>query len=127
MEPWAGSYTQEGKYKEAIQEFQIEQKLGGNHELGRIGYAYAHLGNKKETLRILSQLEAQEDETSGVSFDLAVVELGLGNNEKAIAWLQKLSEEHNDDSLSLPTDRVLDPLRTDPRFQDIVRRTGFPL
>jgi TolB-like protein/DNA-binding winged helix-turn-helix (wHTH) protein/Tfp pilus assembly protein PilF len=120
-------YTQEGRYKEAIQEFQIEQQLGGNFELGRIGYAYARLGNKKRALRVLSQLEALEDETSGVSFDLAVVELGLGNKEKAIAWLQKLDEEHDDDMLLwLSTDHVLDPLSTDPRFQDIVRRMEFP-
>ena len=121
-------YTQEGRYKEAIQEFQIEQKLGGGLQLGRIGYAYAHLGNKKQALRILSQLEAQEGETGGVSFDLAVVELGLGNKEEAIAWLQKLDEEHDDDYLlSLANDHVFDPLHTDPRFQDIVRKMEFPL
>jgi TolB-like protein/DNA-binding winged helix-turn-helix (wHTH) protein/Flp pilus assembly protein TadD len=121
-------YTQEGRYKEAIQEFQIEQKLGGNYQLGRIGYAYAHLGNKKQTLRILSQLEAQEDETGGVSYDLAMVELGLGNKDKAIAWLQKLNEDHDDDNLLwLANDHVFDPLHTDPRFQDIVRRMSFPL
>jgi len=102
--------------------------LGGNYELGRIGYAYARLGNKKQALRILSQLEAQEEETSGISFDLAVVELGLGNKEEAIAWLRKLANEHDDDSLLwLPTDRVLNPLRADPRFQDIVRTMEFPL
>jgi TolB-like protein/DNA-binding winged helix-turn-helix (wHTH) protein/cytochrome c-type biogenesis protein CcmH/NrfG len=120
-------YTQEGRYKEAIQEFQIEQQLGGNFELGRIGYAYARLGNKKQTFRILSQLKALEDETSSVPFDLAMVELGLGNKEKAIAWLQKLDNEHDDDDLLwLTNDHVFDPLHTDPRFQDIVRRMEFP-
>ncbi|MFY9561700.1 MAG: tetratricopeptide repeat protein [Terriglobales bacterium] len=122
-------YTQQGKYKEAIEEFQIEGQRGADPDLGRTGYAYARWGNKKQALRILSQLEALEEKekTSGVSFDLAMVELGLGNKEKAIAWLQKLDEEHEDDSLLwLPTDRVLDPLRRDPRFQDIVRRMNFP-
>jgi len=58
---------------------------------------------------------------------MAMVELGLGHKEKAIAWLQKLDEEREDDSLlQLPTDRILDPLRTDPRFQDILRRMNFP-
>jgi hypothetical protein len=44
-----------------------------------------------------------------------------------MAWLQKLDEEHDDDMLLwLSTDHVLDPLSTDPRFQDIVRRMEFP-
>jgi hypothetical protein len=56
-----------------------------------------------------------------------VVELGLGNKEKAIAWLQRLANEHDDDSLLwLATDHVFDPLHTDPKFQDIVRKVNLP-
>ena len=66
-------------------------------------------------------------QTSGVSFDLALVELGLGNKEKAIACLQKLADEHEEDSLLfLSIDHVFDPLRRDPRFQDIVRKVNLP-
>jgi TolB-like protein/DNA-binding winged helix-turn-helix (wHTH) protein/Flp pilus assembly protein TadD len=120
-------YLMQGKYTEAIEEFQTEGKIDGNFELGSTGYAYSRSGNKKQALKILSQLYALPQKSPGVSFDLAMVELGLGNKEKAIAWLQKLDEEHDDDSLLwLPSDRFLDPLRTDPRFQDILRRMNSP-
>jgi tetratricopeptide (TPR) repeat protein len=110
-------YTQEGRYKEAIQEFQIEQRLGGNFELGRIGYAYARLGNEKRALRVLSTFPS-----TWQWWNWAWV-----TKEKAIACLQKLADEHEEDSLLfLSTDHVFDPLRTDPRFQDIVRKVNLP-
>ena len=58
---------------------------------------------------------------------MALVEIGLGHNDKAIGWLQKLYDVHDDDALlELQTDRRYDPLRADPRFQDLVRRMNFP-
>ena len=120
-------YLKQGKYTEAIEEFQTEGKLDGNFELGSMGYAYSRSGNTRQALKILSQLQALQKKSPGISFDLAIVELGLGNREKAIAWLQKLEEEHEDDGLlGLATNPVFDPLRADPRFQDIVHRMNIP-
>jgi len=121
------AYLQQAKYTEAIEEFQTEEKLDGNLELGMTGYAYSRSGNKKQALKILSQLHALQRKSQDVSFDLAMVELGLGNKESAISWLQELDEEHEDDGLLfLSSDPVFDPLRSDPRFQDIVRKMTFP-
>lgn len=75
------AYLTQGKYTEAIKEFQTEGKMDGNFELGSTGYAYARSGNKKQALKILSQLYALQ-KPPGVSFDLAMVQLGLGNKEK---------------------------------------------
>ena len=57
---------------------------------------------------------------------MAHVTLGLGDQEQAISWLQKAAEER--DGL-LPYSNVwfpFDPLRADPRFQDLLRRMNFP-
>ena len=121
------AYLNQGKYKEAIEEFQTQGKIDGDFEMGLTGYAYSRSGNKKQALKILSQLHALQQKSQGPFFDLAIVELGLGNNEKAIAWLQKLEEEHEDDGLlQLPTEPMFDALRPDPRFRDIIRRMHFP-
>jgi hypothetical protein len=59
--------------------------------------------------------------------ELAVVELALGNREKALAWLEKAYQDHDDDTLLyLKVDPTFDPLRSDPRFKDLVRRMNFP-
>jgi TolB-like protein/DNA-binding winged helix-turn-helix (wHTH) protein/Flp pilus assembly protein TadD len=120
-------YLKQGKYSEAIEEFQTEGKIDGNFELGLMGYAYSRSGNKKQALKILSQLYRLQKKSPDAAPDLAMIELGLGNHEKAIAWLQKVYEDHEDDILlTLQGDPVFDPLRIDPRFQDIVRRMNFP-
>jgi TolB-like protein/DNA-binding winged helix-turn-helix (wHTH) protein/lipoprotein NlpI len=115
--------TQQGRYEEAIAEFRTKGRLGGDPNLSAIAYAYALWGKKEEALRTLSQLQKSE---SGPA-DLALVEIGLGHKEKAVAWLEKAYEDHDDDTLlNIKTDPVFDPLRSHPRFQDLVRRMNFP-
>jgi TolB-like protein/DNA-binding winged helix-turn-helix (wHTH) protein/Flp pilus assembly protein TadD len=117
-------YARQGMYKDAIEEYQREAELGGHSNLEAIGYAYGRWGKKKEALNTLSQLE----NLGGAPAGLAVVELGLGHKEKALAWLEKAYKDHDDDALLyLQTDPTYNPLRSDPRFQDIVRRMNFPL
>ena len=80
-------------------------------------------GNEREAQSILSKLEDLEHRSGGASWDLAVVEIGLGNKEKALAWLETAYREHHDDALlTLRVDPAFDPLRADPRFQDLLRR-----
>ena len=118
-----GIYTQQGKYKEAIEEFQTEARLDGHSNVSAIGYAYALWGKKKEALRTLSQLK----KSGGAPADLAVIELGLGHKERALAWLEKAYQDHDDDALLyLKVDPTFDVLRSDQRFKDILRRMNFP-
>lgn len=120
-------YIGQAKYKEAIAEYKTAGKLGVDLDLGAIGYAYARMGDKNKALRILARLQDMEKTSGGVSADLALVQVGLGHNDNAIGWLQKLYDAHDDDALlALQTERRYDPLRADPRFQDIVHRMNFP-
>ncbi len=50
----------------------------------------------------------------------------LGEADQAFAWLERAYEERDHDLVFLQTDPTLDPLRSDPRFQDLLRRIGFP-
>ena len=72
---------------------------------------------------MLSQLQR----SGGVPAEMAVIDLGLGEKEKALAWLEKTYEDHEDEALLyLKEDPIYDPLRSDPRFQSILRRMNFP-
>ena len=50
----------------------------------------------------------------------------LGDKEHAFAWLEKAYEERSDVMTVLTEDRAFDPLRSDPRFRDLLRRMGLP-
>lgn len=122
-----GIYTQQEKYGEAIAEYQTKAKLGGDLDFGPIGYAQARAGDRNRAFQTLAQLQKLQKIPGENGFDLAMVEVGLGNNQNAIDWLQKSFDVHEDDLLlSLQTDRRFDPLRADPRFQEIVRKMNFP-
>ena len=51
--------------------------------------------------------------------------IGLGNKEEALAWLQEAYLQHSAALTALKVDPTYDPLRNDPRFQDLLRRLGL--
>ena len=57
-----------------------------------------------------------------IAFHLAVI----GETEEAMTWLERAYEEHDPLLINAKTEPRLDPLRSDPRFQDLLRRIGFP-
>jgi tetratricopeptide (TPR) repeat protein len=119
-------YLWKRMYNEAIREYEVSQANGGDPEWAGLGYAYARAGNKEAASKVLAQLQALEKQSRD-AVDLAIVEIGLSNNTEALAWLETAYQEHNDDGLLwLKVDPIFDPLRSDPRFQDLLRRMKFP-
>jgi hypothetical protein len=59
-------------------------------------------------------------------YEIALVYAGLGEKDLAFEWLERAYNERDKGLISLRVDPPLDPLRSDPRFQELVRRMNFP-
>jgi tetratricopeptide (TPR) repeat protein len=123
-------YVQKGMYEEAIGAYRKAITLGEEQTgyLAQLAYAYARAGQKAEALRILAKLNERSKREYVPSSCLALLHLGLGNKEQAFELLQKAYQERDS---GLPSFLKLEPfwwkpLRSDPRFQDLLRRINFP-
>ena len=56
----------------------------------------------------------------------AGIYIGLGENDRAMDYLEKSYEEHSHWLIYLHIDPSMDGLRDDPRFYDLLRRVGLP-
>jgi len=91
----------------------------------RLAYWHAVAGGRKEALRIVSEVE-QLSKTRYVSpTGLAIIFAALDERDKAFAWLDKAVELQTPLE-GLKVNPEWDPLRSDPRFQDLLRRMNFP-
>lgn len=116
------SAAQLGLYEEAIA---AHEKMVAINPFWKfaLGRTYAVAGRTDEALRILAELEAQEP-TSWGAIGLAELHAALGNKDEAFRWLAYESPH-----AWLPWSRAnpsLQPLRDDPRFQDLLRRINLP-
>jgi hypothetical protein len=59
------------------------------------------------------------------ALDWAAVCIALGDKRQALAWLEKAYENHDSQMVFLKSSPLFDPLRSDPRFQDSIRRVGL--
>jgi len=82
---------------------------------------------KAEETRLGRQVTLLKERKSRYVSPVAIANLyvRLGDNEQAIAWLEKAYQEHAGDLRNLKTEPLYDPLRSDPRFQYLLRRIGF--
>jgi TolB-like protein/Flp pilus assembly protein TadD len=117
--------TQKHKYDEAIAEFQRAIELSGHSGAfdSNLGYAYAVSGRKEEAIKIINDLESRYDENHSVDADIALIYVGLGDRDEAMIRLNKAYKARFKASILLRP--ALDPLRSDPRFQDLLRRMGL--
>ena len=89
-----------------------------------LGYAYAKSGKRAEALAILDKLKTTKEYVSPA--ELAILYVGLGDKEGAFQTLERAYAAHDIQLQALNVDPHYDALRSDPRFQDLVRRVGLP-
>src|SRR3989441_4778773 len=125
---WA--YLNKGKHQDAIQEFQQALQLSGGDDTNLmldLGFAYAAAGNREEARKILAKLKTLHERGLVPSGSIAILYGALGELNEAFAWLEKAYEERDPELTYLKVPgRRFDPLRHDPRFQQLVHRVGIP-
>lgn len=121
-------YEDKKMYANAITEYKTALQLGGSpgEMRGLLGYVYAatgDLGNAEKMIRELKQLWPGH---ARAALDLAVVYSGLGQKDQALHWLGKASEKEVGDLIEVGQDPHFVVLRSDQRFQALVKQVGVP-
>ena len=119
--PLAQTYIQKGIYPEAIAELKRAAELSGNHPAIRseLACAYALSGRRSEAVKILREFESQAGREFFDPYFIAVVYLALDEKDKAIEWLERSYQVRSNWLLWMNTEPKLDPIRNDPRFQEL--------
>ena len=91
-----------------------------------LGAHFAAAGKTAEALTILEDLKKSSAERLVPPADFAMLYANLGETDEAFAWLDKGHEERSVYLVWLKVDPVFDPLRADPRFEELLRRMNFP-
>jgi tetratricopeptide (TPR) repeat protein len=120
-------YELKGLYDQAIVEMKGARELSpdDSNALAALGHAYAVSGRKEEARRMIAALRRPVGEAYAEPFFVALIYVGLGEDEQAFAWMRKAYEERSNEMKSLKKEPRLDRLRSDPRFVDLSRQVGF--
>jgi len=118
-------YEQQGQFQEAIilHKKAVELSEGASLYRAALGYSYGLGGMREEAKEILDGL-SQDQRTA--PYDIAIVHLGLGDNERALDWLEKAYEARDSQLIYINRDPRFDPLRNEPRFIGLLERIDWP-
>jgi tetratricopeptide (TPR) repeat protein len=121
------AYLQKAMYNEGIAEFEKELAISpGNPDvLFDLGHGYAMAGRKAEAQKVLDQLNAISKQRYVSASDQGIIYAALGDKDKAIEWLEKAYAERGYYLTYAKVDPAFDPLRSDPRFTDLLRRMNL--
>ena len=116
------------RHEEAVAAFKQAETLAPGDVRWQIslGWGQALAGQRHEALAILEALEHRRSHEYVSGFGLAMVTLALGDHDQALSWLQQAADERTVMMIYLDTWPAFDPLRSDPRFQTLLRRMHFP-
>ncbi|MBK7932281.1 MAG: protein kinase [Pyrinomonadaceae bacterium] len=118
--------TATGNFAEAITDFKEMIRLNGEHTGVNcyLGYALAKAGRINESRAILRRLEKGIEYVSPV--ELAILYIGLGEKEKALAALERGFAERDSQMQFLMIEPNFNEIRSEPRFAELVRKVGLP-
>jgi TolB-like protein/Flp pilus assembly protein TadD len=120
-------YSLKGLHREALEAAEKSVALSGRstETLAGLGQAYAAAGMSEETQRVIDELNERAKESYVSSYYVAKIYASLGDKQQTLAWLEKGYEERNPDFIELKVEPILDGIRTDARFRDLLRRVGL--
>jgi TolB-like protein/tetratricopeptide (TPR) repeat protein len=123
----AQDYIQLRKYQEAMAELNRMRPISQDWSwiVSEIGYLDGLLGKRAEAQKIIGELTARSANEYIDPCLLAFVYIALGDKDQAFAWMEKAFKERSGWILWLQVEPQFDPLRSDPRFKDLVHRIGL--
>jgi TolB-like protein/Flp pilus assembly protein TadD len=124
---FARALEKKGELSAAIAELKKTTLIEGApaEVISALGYAYAVSGNKDEAEKIILQLKEQSEQSKQFyvpAYGIATIYAGLGDKERAFAYLEKEYANGAFYLNNLKVDPEVDNLRSDPRFADLLRR-----
>jgi serine/threonine-protein kinase len=124
----SSAYIEKGMYREAVAEARRAKELSPNQTIpvAMGSYALAKSGKPEEARAALEELLKLSTARFVPPYHIALIYNGLGETDKALAWLEKGYEQRDPKMAFLKVEPKWNNLRTDPRFQDLLRRVGFP-
>src|SRR5467141_668695 len=116
-------YAQTGRQKEAVEEREKVVSVSGSPELAAsIAEDFSKSGYKGVLQSWLDGLTEISKHGYVSSYSIAQAYMRMGEKEKTFGWLEKAYEEHDSGLVSLAVEPIFDPVRSNPRFRDILRR-----
>jgi len=111
---------------EAVTELQQAVRLSGESPtcIANLARAYVAAGKRSEAVKLLDDLKRRSSPAHSYASEIAVIHGSLGDTDQAMRWLERGYEERFNPGVLLRPG--LDPLRSEPRFQELVRRVGLP-
>ncbi len=124
----AKSYALTGNFDEAAKEFEKTRDIlsGSPVSIGSLAYCYAAFGRHDELAELRKQLEAMTGHYVP-AIKLAEIHLALGEYDRAIEYLEKGYEERCSLMIWVMIDPIYEPLKADPRYQDLLKRMGLSI
>jgi TolB-like protein/Tfp pilus assembly protein PilF len=126
-------YEQKGMHEQAIAEFKKAVALTDKNSplfspfyLAGLAHAYALAGRRSDAEQVLQGLLERARQSYVSPFDIALIYTALGQKDTAFTWMTKAVAERSTWLVYTKWEPRLDPLRSDPRFQDLLRRIGLP-
>jgi Flp pilus assembly protein TadD len=120
------AYLQKHMNDEAVAELQKAVQLSGGSPtcIANLARAYVASSKRSEAAKLLSDLKKRSNPSYSHASEIAVIYAALGDTDQAMNWVEKGYEERFNPGVLLRPG--FDPLRSDPRFQDLLRRIGLP-
>ena len=122
-------YLAQGRYDDAVASLERANAVSGkpiqSHYLAVLGYAYARADRRPQALEILDELRRRSEQGLVSAFDMAVLCVGLGDEERAFEWLERGYQERDHWLVEIEAWPWFDSMRDDARYRSLLRRVNL--
>ena len=120
----AAAYREKGMFTEALELYKKAGQVTGTPQAG-LAITYAKMGNRSEAERVLDQVKTFTTTHYVAGESVASIYVALNDHDSAFQWLERAYREHSGSLHGIAVRPAFRPLYSDPRFADLLKRTGL--